>query len=130
MTNDAASVLSRMKLDGRVAVVTGAARGMGRVIAQQLIALGAIVVLADRSSAVEATAKELERPAGRADWMVLDVTHSASVEAGMSTVVERHGRIDILVANAGISYEEQTATHSDESWRRVLAVNLDGYSAA
>ena len=52
MTNDAASVLSRMKLDGRVAVVTGAARGMGRVIAEQLIALGAIVVLADRSSAV------------------------------------------------------------------------------
>jgi len=126
MTNDAASVLSRMKLDGRVAVVTGAARGMGRVIAEQLIALGAIVVLADRSSAVEATAKELDRPAGRADWLVLDVTDSAAVEAGMSAVVERHGKIDILVANAGIAYEEQTATHSDESWRHVMAVNLDG----
>jgi len=77
MTKDAVSVLSRMKLDGRVAVVTGAARGMGRVIAEQLITLGAIVVLADRSSAVEATAKELDRPAGRADWLVLDVTDSA-----------------------------------------------------
>lgn len=117
------SLAERVKIDGRIAIVTGAAQGMGRVIAEQLRDLGAIVVLADRSDAVAATAKDL---GPNADWVRMDVTDSASVDRAIADVVTRHGRLDILVANAGISYEEDTATHTDEAWRRVMNVNLDG----
>lgn len=117
------SLAERVKLAGRVALVTGAAQGMGKVIAEHLLALGATVVLADRSDAVSATAANMDE---RADWVRMDVTDSASVDQAVDTVVAKHGRLDILVANAGISYEEETATHTDESWRKVMNVNLDG----
>jgi NAD(P)-dependent dehydrogenase (short-subunit alcohol dehydrogenase family) len=120
------SLADRIRLDGRVALVTGAARGMGQTIATELLALGATVVLADRTPSVSETAEKLAGADRRAHALVVDVTDSASVEAGVTEVVAQHGRLDILVANAGISYEEETATHTDESWRRVMAVNLDG----
>lgn len=120
------SLVDRVKLTGRVALVTGAAQGMGRAIAEQLQALGAKVVLADLSEAVAATADGLGGPAAGFDWVRIDVTDSASVNAGIATVIERHGRLDILVANAGISYEAETATHSDADWHKVIQVNLDG----
>ena len=111
-------------LDGRVAVVTGAARGIGAEISRRLHDLGATVVLADQSASVEDTARRLS--ASRTDALILDVTDSRSVDAAAASVKERHGRIDILVANAGIAFERKAIEHTDEEWRRVMGVNLDG----
>jgi NAD(P)-dependent dehydrogenase (short-subunit alcohol dehydrogenase family) len=117
------SGLSVYGLQGRVAVVTGAARGIGATISRHLAALGATVVLADRNATVEETARELGSPASA---LVFDVTDSKAVDAAAKQVLDKHGRIDILVANAGIAYEKSAVDHTDEDWRRVMAVNLDG----
>jgi NAD(P)-dependent dehydrogenase (short-subunit alcohol dehydrogenase family) len=116
--------LDTYALDGRVAVVTGAARGIGSEIARRLHDLGATVVLADRSPAVADTARNLA--ATRTDSLVVDVTDSASVDAAAADALKRHGRVDILVANAGIAFERKAVEHTDEEWRRVMGVNLDG----
>ena len=112
-------------LDGRVAVVTGAARGIGETIARQLGALGASVVLTDLNPEVEATARRLADEGLRAEALVFDVTDVAAVQAAAESVMARHGRVDALVANAGISLERQAVEHTAEDWRRVMALNLD-----
>lgn len=114
------------RLDNRVALVTGAARGIGQCIAQTLSELGAIVILADRLDLVHDTAAALAREGARTDAVVLDVTDRAAVDAAIDGVVARHGRLDALVANAGWSYEEDGLDHSDENWQRSLDINLTG----
>ena len=118
-------------LEGRVAVVTGAQRGIGATIAEHMLALGATVVFADRTEAVEETAATLDPGGRRSSWLTLDVTDSASLDEAARIVVGRHGRIDVLAANAGMSYEAPALDHDDAIWRRALSVNLDGsfYSA-
>jgi NAD(P)-dependent dehydrogenase (short-subunit alcohol dehydrogenase family) len=125
------SDLSVYSLQGRVAVVTGAQRGIGATIAEHFMTLGATVVLADRTEAVAETAAQLDPGGKRSSWLTLDVTDSASLEAAANTVVSRHGAIDILAANAGMSYECAAIDHADALWRQALSVNLDGsfYSA-
>lgn len=113
-------------LAGKVAVVTGAARGIGACIAERLTAQGALAVLADRTPSVEATAGQIAAAGGGTDWLAFDVTDSASVDAAAAEVLRRHGRVDILVANAGMSYELPAIEHTDEAWRTVMSVNLDG----
>lgn len=122
--------LSVYGLDGRIAVVTGAARGIGTTIARHLISLGATVVLTDRNPAVEETARELAQQSGgqvgRTAASVFDVTDSKAVDAAAKQVLEAYGQVDILVANAGIAFGRAAVDHSDEDWRSVMAVNLDG----
>ena len=113
-------------LTGRVAVVTGAARGIGQAIAEHLAAAGAKVVLTDLRGEVAATAAVLTAAGRDADWLTMDVTDSAAVDAAAAEVLKRHGRVDILVANAGMSYEMPAIDHTDRHWRDVMAVNLDG----
>ena len=113
-------------LTGRVAVVTGAARGIGQAIAEHLAAAGAKVVLTDLRGEVAATAEVLTAAGRDADWLTMDVTDSAAVDAAAAEVLKRHGRVDILVANAGMSYEMPAIDHTDRHWRDVMAVNLDG----
>eukprot|EP01037_Dinobryon_pediforme_P015620 gene15621-15766_t len=114
------------RLDGRIIVVTGAARGIGATIAHHIATLGAYVVLTDRSPAGAATANSLVEAGLSAEYIEMDVTSSEDVNRVSVDLLGRHGRIDGLVANAGIAYESSTVDHTDADWRRVMSVNLDG----
>ncbi|MCB1487881.1 MAG: SDR family oxidoreductase [Bauldia sp.] len=113
-------------MNDRVAVVTGAAGGIGGAIARRLAGLGATVVLADMSDAVKKNAESIAADGGSTDTVVFDVTDSASIDGAVKTVLDKHGKVDILVANAGIAFERKAVEHSDDDWRRVMGVNLDG----
>jgi NAD(P)-dependent dehydrogenase (short-subunit alcohol dehydrogenase family) len=114
------------ELHGKVAVVTGAARGIGEEITKRLLDLGAKVVLADRSETVAETAKRHGGKGAGTDHAVFDVTDSKAVDKAVEAIVARHGKVDILVANAGVAFERKAEEHSDEDWRTVLGINLDG----
>ncbi len=118
--------LDIFSLKGRVALVTGAAGGMGEAISRQLGQMGAHVVLADISAGVHDMAATLAAEGLSTEALTFDVTSSASVDAMTAAVVQRHGRVDIAIANAGMSYDVATEDHTDDQWRRVMAINLDG----
>jgi 3-oxoacyl-[acyl-carrier protein] reductase len=110
-------------LDGAVAIVTGSARGIGRGIAEVLSSEGAQVVIADIDGAsAERTASEIPR----ASAVATDVTDRASTEQMADTAIERHGRIDILAANAGIYPIALIDELSDAEWDRVMDLNAKG----
>jgi 3-oxoacyl-[acyl-carrier protein] reductase len=114
-------------LDGKVSLVTGASRGIGRAIAAALAAEGAHVVLAARDAARLAEAvRDIECCGGRAEALGLDVAERASVEAGVERVVSAHGRVDHLVNNAGVTRDNLLLRMKDEEWEQVLATNLTG----
>ncbi len=111
-------------LDGKVAVITGAARGIGRAIAERYVHEGALVVIADLDAAgAQAAAAALGEGC---TGLALDVTRQDSIDAMVASVVSRHGRIDILVNNAGIFDMAPTIEITRESLRRVYAVNVEG----
>src|SRR4051794_12875132 len=93
-------------LEGRVALVTGASRGIGRAIAIALARKGATVVAAARGEHAHDVAAEIVAAGGRAEAAAVDVTDAATVEAAVSGTLARHGRIDILVNNAGITRDQ------------------------
>jgi NAD(P)-dependent dehydrogenase (short-subunit alcohol dehydrogenase family) len=111
---------------GQSVLVTGAARGIGRATADAFAAAGARVSLLDRdASAVAAAASEL-RGRGEALALVADVTSSACVERAVAECTTAFGGLDVLVANAGISFARAIDEYTDEEWRQTLATNLDG----
>jgi NAD(P)-dependent dehydrogenase (short-subunit alcohol dehydrogenase family) len=116
-------LLARFRVDGRVAVVTGAAQGIGRAAAHALQEAGATVVLLDRDAqALQQAAQAL--PGSHA--VVLDVSDAPAIERGFAEVAQRHGRIDILVNNAGVSIRKSSLELSLAEWNQVLAINLTG----
>jgi len=117
--------MNKLDLDGRVAVVTGGARGIGHAIAQRMVASGAAVALWDQD---EAAAQDTARALGeRASAHRADVTQAASIRAALDATVARHGRVDILVNNAGITGRNAPLWELAEAdWRRVIEVNLIG----
>jgi 3-oxoacyl-[acyl-carrier protein] reductase len=116
------------ELDGRVAIVTGAARNIGRAIALELAAAGAAVVINARTSGAEAQAlaREIAAGGGRALAFVADVTDEAAVGRMAAETVARFGRIDILVNNAAVRREQPLADMTLAQWREILAIILDG----
>jgi 3-hydroxybutyrate dehydrogenase len=116
-----------MRLQGKVALVTGAASGIGREIARAYLREGAAVAIADmREAAAMETAAALDPTGVHALGLAMDVTSEASVEAGTEAVVARFGALDILVSNAGVQIVAPTVDFPFEDWRRVVAVHLDG----
>jgi 3-oxoacyl-[acyl-carrier protein] reductase len=114
-------------LDDQVAVITGAARGIGRGIASVLAAEGARVVIADiDADLAEETAEELRAGSQDAVAAELDVTDAAAVDALAARVRSEHGRIDILAANAGIYPQVSLMDTDDETWDRVADINVKG----
>ncbi len=116
-----------MTLVGKVAVVTGAAGGIGREIARLFLAEGATVAVADLDGdAADATARELDPGGARAMAVAMDVTQEDAVDAGIDAVAARFGGIDILVSNAGIQIVGPLDTFRFADWRKLLAIHLDG----
>ncbi len=117
-----------MKLEGKVSIITGGGRGIGRAIALRLAGEGAAIVNAGPTrESEEAVAEEIRSTGGRARAMVTDVADEASVEQMISAALDEFGRIDILVNNAGIAGPTAPVIRvSREDWDRTLAVNLTG----
>jgi NAD(P)-dependent dehydrogenase (short-subunit alcohol dehydrogenase family) len=110
--------------EGRVALITGASRGIGLATAEVFIEAGASVVLGDID--IEGGRASAERIGPRAAALNLDVTSEKSVAAAVAETRVLFGRIDVLVANAGIAFEAPAHETSLEDWRRVIGVNLTG----
>ena len=111
-------------LSGKVALVTGASRGIGRAIASRLAEQGATVVAAARGDHANQCAAEITASGRRAEAISLDVTDAAAVEAAPAGVVARFGRLDILVSNAGITRDQLLMRMKRDDWDAVLATNL------
>lgn len=115
------------KLSGKVAVVTGGAQGIGRAIALRLAGDGAAVVAADLNvEGAEAVAAEIAGAGGRGAGMRVDVTDEASQAALLADTVARFGRVDVMVANAGVLQVKPLVELSPEEWDRTFAVNVRG----
>ena len=111
-------------LSGKVALVTGASRGIGRAIARRLGEQGAIVVAAARGDHADDTARELTAAGHAAEAATLDVTDQAAVEKLPGEIISRHGRLDIVVSNAGVARDQLVMRMKREDWDAVLATNL------
>jgi 3-oxoacyl-[acyl-carrier protein] reductase len=109
---------------GKVAIVTGASRGIGRGIAELLAARGALVAAAARGDHAAAAVEAIRQAGGRAEAVELDVTDLASIDRMVAGVLERHGRIDVLVNNAGITRDQLLLRMKREDWDQVIATNL------
>jgi 3-oxoacyl-[acyl-carrier protein] reductase len=113
-----------LDLTGKIAIVTGASRGIGRNVATMLASRGAHVVAGARGDNAAATVAEIQAAGQRGEVGPLEVTDPASIDALVSGVLERHGRIDILVNNAGIARDQLMLRMKREDWDQVIATNL------
>jgi 3-oxoacyl-[acyl-carrier protein] reductase len=115
-----------LMLTGRVALVTGASRGIGKAIALSLASGGATVIAAARGTNAQSTVDAIVAAGGTAELASLDVTDPASVELVTRDVLARHGRIDVLVNNAGVTRDQLLLRMKREDWDAVIGANLTG----
>jgi NAD(P)-dependent dehydrogenase (short-subunit alcohol dehydrogenase family) len=118
------SVLDSFDLSGKVAVVTGGNRGLGEAWVRSLVDVGARVVIAARDD--ERSRATAQTIGGRVDTVPLDVRDADDVRRALETIVERHGRVDVLVNNAGACIHRPALEVTDDEWEQVVDVNLNG----
>lgn len=127
MMSDFFEPLDLFKMENEVAVVTGAGNGLGTAFAECFARVGANVMVLDKDkAAAEKVAAGILEYGGSADCFELDVTRESDVEATFAEIERRHGRIDVLVNNAGIAIRCSTIDLSIEDWDKVMDVNLTG----
>src|SRR5499427_9790008 len=115
------------RLADKVAVVTGAASGIGKEIALALAREGAKVVIADLDQkAAQQTASEIDPLLQRALGVAMDVSNEGQVEAGMARVIETFGHLDVLISNAGIQIVAPLVEFEFAKWKKLLSIHLDG----
>lgn len=116
-----------IRLDGKVCIVTGAASGIGKRIAEVYARAGGKVVIADlKLDAAEATANEIRDAGGDALAVEMDVTSEQQVVAGVAKTVDTYGKVDVLVSNAGIQIINKLTDFRFDDWKKMLAIHLDG----
>ncbi len=116
-----------MRLKDKIAIVTGAASGIGKEIARTFVREGAQVAIADlNSAAAAAAAAELDASGKSCRGIAMDVSDESQVETGIKSVVDGWGRIDILVSNAGIQVVAPLEEFPYADWKRLVAIHLDG----
>jgi 3-oxoacyl-[acyl-carrier protein] reductase len=111
-------------LASKVALVTGASRGIGQAIAARMAAQGALVVCAARGDNARATVDAIVASGGKAELLTLDVTDDGAVAKAPGEIVDRHGRLDIVVSNAGITRDQLLMRMKRDDWDAVIATNL------
>jgi 3-hydroxybutyrate dehydrogenase len=115
------------RFDGKVAIITGAASGIGKEIALRFAAQGGAPVIADLNvDAGEATAREIKSKGGDALVVGMNVAEETSVEKGVAETMAKYGRVDLLVSNAGIQIVKPVVDFPFAEWKRLLAIHLDG----
>lgn len=120
-----------MRLKDKVAIVTGAGRGIGEATAKKFAAEGAKVVIADMNAAeVERTTGEIKAAGGEATGMIVNVTDKAAVDKMVADTVAQYGKVDIIVNNAGITADNQLKKMPEGDFDKVIAVNLKGSISA
>lgn len=116
--------MNMFELTGQVALVTGASRGIGRAVALKLAAQGATVVAAARGHNADDTVAAITAAGGRAEALSLDVTDTAALERVPAHIIERHGQLDTIVSNAGITRDQLLMRMKRDDWDLVLNTNL------
>ncbi len=115
-----------MKLDGKVALITGAASGIGHGIAKRFAAAGARIAIADINGDAAAKAAQELGGAEKAMGVTMDVTDEDMVNAGVAAVVDAYGAVDVLVSNAGVQIVHPLEDFPFAEWKKLLSIHLDG----
>ena len=113
-------------LEGQIAIITGGARGIGKGICEVFSKAGATVALWDVMDEGTQTADQIEKDGGSIFFQKVDITNKSSVEEAVSKIISAHGKIDILINNAGVIRDRSFMKMSEEEWNTVININLSG----